>query len=763
MQKVGKMSGSGNEARVQPGRVMIVLKDALVTDDVVYEIADQYGNIKSIHRPGNNQQLIFIQFEDPDSAVEAIEKMRNYPIFRAVDMALRSERFSNDNDNNSGNQTNQNQKPKNFGGKMHHNNMQGNRQKPGHGSFNNSVNNANNNNNSGNTGSEYPNDRSFSSQESDSPPKPIPEIYQPEIPLGCWHCTKMPSFECQCGAYYCDANCQRANWAQHKVVCMPRLVPISYSNQRMLQEAAASKKSASISSGPSQEGFHSQQQQRSGSNDHNSYGGQQQQQQYQNNRTSVTSRLKQPKNQANKTQNSQQQRNGSANSHTNRDLERNSTRDHQQTKNSPEESGKVTQLGNKLQLLKLKKSTSTGKNRILQAGQFPREGSRIKITSSLPSGVVYIYHNNAHNGQSSDYFVLASKLYQAASKAKPLNEIPKIDDVIFAPFQGGFYRGKVLAVKGDQLEVHYPDFGNMETIAWKEAKEIGDEELKWAKYLTFPVKLEGVGMLTSEMKNVLEELEETEELELVKAHEMADSPLKDVVLRRPKETTTLNMQLMELKEQAHRQKVQREEQKERERKEKAQKELEEQKKQEQAAKIADPTNYQPVLFDDSMEIKQLPLDCKQQLLIIDASELLETHIISVIAVDNLAKYGAVVEDCGTLGPADPNPYQPREEGEVVLVLHENDWTRALYDIAEENFMLLDVGIIASVPKGNVRRFPPGLGRVVFNNEVIVENLPVLKKIMTDDKPDSLHGKQIDAWVCESEGGIGLRIIGESPK
>lgn len=122
-----------------------------------------------------------------------------------------------------------------------------------------------------------------------------------------------------------------------------------------------------------------------------------------------------------------------------------------------------------------------------------------------------------------------------------------------------------------------------------------------------------------------------------------------------------------------------------------------------------------------METKQLPMGGPRRLLIIDASDVLETRIISVLAFEEVEKYAAVLDQCNQAGGADSNVYKPTNEGEVCLVLFQEDWSRALYDISDGTFMLLDVGIITSVPAANVRRFPTGLSHVVYNNEVFVES------------------------------------------
>ncbi|XP_055526447.1 uncharacterized protein LOC129719083 [Wyeomyia smithii] len=723
----GKMSA---EQRIQPGRVMIVLTDPLIMDDVVVQIAKQYGIVKSLHRPGNNPHLIFLQYENSDFRMDVIEKLRNYPIFRAVDPALRSERFLNDNsnDNNQANQPRSNTGGKSKGNRTNHQN----KQKGGGNANANGDNYSNGNHYSGG------NDTSFQQMDREcSPQKQVGDIheFQPEIPLGCWFCTRMPSFECQCGAYYCDTSCQRSDWAKHKAICMPRLVPISYSNKRMLMEATASKQNSSLSGSTQSPTI-----QDNSSLDNN-------------NKRSVqnASKKNHPNNMGNKNQNKPQLRNGNDD-----DLDGNGSRQQQsrqETKSSPEDANKVNQLSVKLQRLKLAKSGN--KDRILLPGLFPRVGSRVKISASLSAGVIYIYHNNAGNGESSDYHKLGNKIYNATKDAQSLKQAPRVDDVIFAPFMGGFYRAKVLRAKEDELDIQYVDFGNTGVISWKVAKEIADEDLKWAKYLTFPVKLEGIEMFSKDQKQVLDNYEESVEFELVKTTDVRDSEIQEVVLKQPKETRTLNIQLLELKENLLREKKQQEEQKEREQAEKV---CSEKQPKDVSPKIPNPSNYTPVLFDESIETKQLPLDCKQRVMIIDASELLDTRIISVIGCEYIQQYATVLQNCLQLGPLDPNSYQPMLEGEVCLVLHEADWSRALYDISEDNFMLLDVGIIANIPTANVRRFPTGLSKTVYNNEVIVENMAVLEKMIGDGKPDSIHGKVVEAWVSNSEDGVCVRIV-----
>lgn len=768
----GGGGGAINADRVQPGRVMLILRDALVDDELVYQIALQAGEVKSVHRPQTNRQLVFVQYEQPSDAEHAMTMMRQMPIFKGVDPAIKSERFVNDKSGGSGGNTNNNtpndsfndndQQQRNANMNNQFNKGGGNRQQKGGNNFNMKNNNFKPHNNSMNG------ETNLMTIDFDSPQGPSARTtnYQPKFSLGCWSCTKMPSYECRCGAFYCDDECQRADWPVHKDICMPRLVPISSSNNKILQQALSSSMfSSGVSSGsysPSNrdsQSYYQQQQQQQRQPQYN----QQQQQQNQNNRRGQTNNAAKGGNQ------------GAANQQQNQTQKKDSPRtpsaaqqptDLQQTppkSSPPEETGsdKVNRLGNKLQRLKMAKSGAVTKG-VLQAAAFPRDGSMVKITASLPSGVIYIYHNNGKDGQHSDYMVLTNRLLKAADEASSLKAAPPVDDVIFAPFQGGYFRAKVLAVNGEKLKVFYVDFGNSDTVEWKQSREIADDNMKWAKYLTYPVTLEGVESFSGEMVKLLETLEHMEEFEMVRADVVPGSEVKSVVLKRPKQSLTLNMELMELKERELRERKQREQ--ERLEKERLEKELKA--KQEQAAQkpkvdvqIADPNNYQEVLFDESMEIKQLPSGVTKKLMIIDASEVLETSIISVVAAENVAQYGHVVEQCDIAGTKDKNVYQPTKEGEVCLALHKQEgWSRALYDKSEGNYMLLDVGILTSVPEGNVRRFPPQLSHVVYNNEVLVENLPKLKALMKDGKPEDLHGMMIDAKTAPYEDGVSISIV-----
>lgn len=732
-------------SNIQPGRVMIVLKDAIVMDDVIREIAQKYGDISGMHRPESNPKLCFVQYANPDNALVAIEKLPEFPLFRDVDHARKSERYQE----NHPNDQNQNQNQK----------RQQNKQ-------------SNQNRNDGrNSGNLKRNDGGFNNRNSDmdSPPRQAPVKTQPEIPLGCWYCTKMPNFECRCGAFYCDIECQRLDWAKHKDICMPRLVPISHSNKLILQEAVASKNSSSISSTPyspsspeysgnnnsnnrnqqqqRQQQQKQQQQQTRYNNGGNDFNNQQQQQQYQRNnqQQNVQNRLAAANGPRQNSQQQQQQQNG---------------HDKAGSSNQQQQQQQVNDAASKLQRMKLNKagpSSSPGRKQILEPGRFPAEGSRVKITTSLPSGVLYIYHNNGQHGAQSDFQTLINRLTQAVeSDSRPLQAAPKLDDVVFAPFQDMFYRGKVLAVKGDKIDVQFPDFGNLDTVAWKKCREITNEEVKWAKYLSFPVTLEGVdGPLSKEQKQLVEQLEFEEDFELVKADAVGDSDVRLVVLKRERQNATLNMALVERKEKELRQRRQREEQQAaKERMEKV-----EQEKKEVAAKIVDPAAYKPFIFDDVITAKQLTADKRHRLCIIDASEVFESGLISVIATEDAAHYAAVVEDCERYGQADPNEYQPTVQGEVCLGRYKADWSRVLYD-DEENSLLLDVGTM--VTPDEFRRFPPGLSRTLYNNEVFVENMPLLEKMMADGKPESIHGNTIDAWVAVSDnkedGPLGIRII-----
>lgn len=535
---------------------------------------------------------------------------------------------------------------------------------------------------------------------------------------------------------------------------MPRLVPISYSNKLILQEAVASKNSSSISSTPYYPSSPE-------------YGGNQNSQQQQQRQQQQQPRQQQQQN---------KQQNRFNNENDQNQSQRNSSQQNRLTtnrKNLQNGQDNANEAANKLQRMDLAKSSGTssgGRKRILEPGRFPPEGARVKITTSLPSGTLYVYHSNSPHGGESAYQTLLNRLGQAADNdSQPLQEVPEVDDVVFAPFQGIFYRAKVLAVKGEtKIEVQFPDFGNLDTVVWKECREILNDELKWARYLSFPVMLEGVeGPLSKEQKQLIESLEFEEEFELVKAESVADSEVREVVLKRERQNATLNMTLVELKEKEQRQRRQREEQqlaKERlekaelERKEKER--LEKTEQQDRKEKMVDPASYERVMFDECFTTNQLTPDKRYTLVIIDTSNLLESEIISVIALEDAPKYQTVIEDCERYGPADPNVYHPKESGEVCLGRYKDDWSRVLFDGEGEPALMLDIGSL--VVPDEFRRFPTGLSRVVYNNEVLVENVRLLEKLMKDGNPESLHGSTIDAWVAPTDDGtLGIRIIPKS--
>lgn len=727
-------AGAVSADRIQPGRIMLSAWDGNVDDELVYRITSQYGEVKSVHRPPTNRQLIFVQYEDPSSAAVAIPNLRRLAIFRNVDCAIKSDRFTNDKSGGAGEGSannsinNDEQQPKNMK-YQHHNKGGANQQQKQQRNVNpNEQRNGRIDNMSAGP--------SPSSMEYGSPKMQLQtDSSPPKFSLECLSCNKRPNFECRCGAFYCGLECQRTDWPKHKDICMPRLVQISYASYRIIQLAAASKQ---VNESPN-DSFPSADR-RSQSNGKNN------------------------RNQPNQTN---QQKGG------NKAVPRPQTQQQENRKTSPQNppksspvAEKVSGVTNKLQRLKLAKSivgsaseSGSAVKGVLLPGVFPREGSTVKITASLPSGVLYIYHNNGkEGGQHSDYYTLTNRMFQAVANAKPLTAVPSVGDVIFAPFMDGFYRAKVVSVDGENLEVFFVDFGNSDKVQWRQSREIANGELKWAKFLTYPVSVEGIDSFSPGMIKLLETLEHVEDFELVKAE-----PTKgaiSVVLKRPKQAQTLNMELIELMERELRLK-------EEERAQQIQREakLEQEKKQQQKKqgvrneiKVADPSNYQPVLFDESMDTRQLSEGGPRSLLIVDASEVLETQLVSVVAFEELETYASVMQHCSQAGLADSNVYKPTKEGEVCLVLYQDDWSRALYDISEGNFMLLDVGLIVDVPAENVRRFPPGLSHVVFNNEVLVENLAKLKGMMKDGKPDSVNGMPIDAKITASDIGFTISIV-----
>ncbi|EAT35394.1 AAEL012437-PA, partial [Aedes aegypti] len=137
-------------SRVQPGRIRLTLWDPLLDDHVVGQIAQLVGVVKNFYRPQHNPQWVFVQYEDASVAEQAIAMMKNLPIFKAVDPAIKSERFvkekSDVGGSNMNNNYNDDQQQRNSSMNNQMNKGSGNRQQRGGNNSNNNKSNKNNNN-----------------------------------------------------------------------------------------------------------------------------------------------------------------------------------------------------------------------------------------------------------------------------------------------------------------------------------------------------------------------------------------------------------------------------------------------------------------------------------------------------------------------------------------------------------------------------------------------------------------------------------------
>lgn len=77
---------------VQPGRVMMVLRDSQVDDELVRQIALQAGPLLNMHRAPTKPHLVFVQYEDSSVTDRAIEMMKRFPTFKLVVPALKPKR-----------------------------------------------------------------------------------------------------------------------------------------------------------------------------------------------------------------------------------------------------------------------------------------------------------------------------------------------------------------------------------------------------------------------------------------------------------------------------------------------------------------------------------------------------------------------------------------------------------------------------------------------------------------------------------------------
>uniref|UniRef100_A0A182LUI0 MYND-type domain-containing protein n=1 Tax=Anopheles culicifacies TaxID=139723 RepID=A0A182LUI0_9DIPT len=341
--------------------------------------------------------------------------------------------------------------------------------------------------------------------------------------------------------------------------------------------------------------------------------------------------------------------------------------------------------------------------REIRYSTFPSEGECVKI-SYVTDRMLYVYRigEDANSGQNR-YLDFVKRSVECSRKVtKMLQTAPKVDDIVFAPFDGDFYRAVVKSIEDTRVSVFFPDFGNTQSVEWTEMKEIPDKEIQYGMCHTHAVMLAGVPTFSPLVKAFLSELLELDEFELTKVDEKA---VKTVDMRHVQELYQLSAKVQEL----------------------AKKEQEIQKPVEKetvpTVPIEDPGSYVPMLAEEFLE-HDVPVEEEVQLMIVDASELIKSNQLSLILNSEQDMFGKMMSECERYGNLDPHPYVPECENEALLLHFEGVWCRAMLAAKgdEPQYYMLDIGIIRTIKeKANCRRYPAGLTRKIFVCECVVEN------------------------------------------
>uniref|UniRef100_A0A182PIY6 MYND-type domain-containing protein n=1 Tax=Anopheles epiroticus TaxID=199890 RepID=A0A182PIY6_9DIPT len=555
---------------------------------------------------------------------------------------------------------------------------------------------------------------------------PIPMPMGPGMATVCAACRNNgASFQCfVCGIFYCGEQCQRADWPAHIMQCMPRLVRATNAFVPNIPQMIAPMGA-----------FHGMHEEPGRWN--NSMENVQQRQSVHRNEPVAGSSK----------QSAKGQNTGAlpkvppaCNVPTNV-LKSMAVKRHQEqavpstssetgTPNAqPPNEAKPAKDGSKL-IKRMQQKTAP--KRTIQYATFPLEGENVKI-SYVADSHLYVYRAGLEeNGQSNRYIEFVKRSIECARKVTEfIRSPPKVEDVLFAPFDGDYYRAIVRSVEGAQVSVFFPDFGNTQTVEWNELKIIPDKDIQYGTCYTHAVTIEGVAAFSPMVRQFLTELQEQDEFELTKVNDGTDG--KTVDMRHVRELYQMSDKVQEV---AQMEKL-------------VQGAAALAVKEDAAPKVAvpDPSSYIPVTADDIIS-HEMPMDQEVQLMIVEASELLDSNQLTVILKSDSIAFAKMLNECEQYGAADPNPYQPESESVVFLVHFEGIWCRALVAGMEEEmqYYLLDLGILRTLPgKPDCRRYPAGLTRQMFTSECIVENPEMLRvEGSKEDINVALRGKLLQA-------------------
>uniref|UniRef100_A0A182W1A0 MYND-type domain-containing protein n=1 Tax=Anopheles minimus TaxID=112268 RepID=A0A182W1A0_9DIPT len=378
--------------------------------------------------------------------------------------------------------------------------------------------------------------------------------------------------------------------------------------------------------------------------------------------------------------------------------------------------------------------------KLLQQGAFPEPGCMIKI-SYVADDKIYIYETGfGPNGERNGIEVLIKRTLECAQSVKGcLSVPPTVDDIVFASYDGDYYRAVVKSVENDRAEVFYADFGNSQMVKWNTLKEIPDPKIKYANCLTHCVWIENIASFTPSVKNFLQQLENEAEFLLITVIDVQNAAgVKMVELYHCSEKYYLSAKLRELQIAYP----------------SVKKPLPPKPKSpEKASKwvITNPSTYKPVQIDELTDGSNIEEGKGIELVIVNASDAFTENRMCVATKQNYDLYKAMMEECEMYGKIDPNPYEPNED-EVCLVNTKGVWCRAVTIIAESTntlmLYLVDECISVDDKDIEIRRFPPGMTRQQFGIDCVVENSNFLLKAIGGNENDvsKLCGKLIKADI-----------------
>uniref|UniRef100_A0A182NL69 MYND-type domain-containing protein n=1 Tax=Anopheles dirus TaxID=7168 RepID=A0A182NL69_9DIPT len=561
----------------------------------------------------------------------------------------------------------------------------------------------------------------------------------------CYTCHQHPVWNnCSaCGTFYCDEVCQRADWPGHIVKCMPRLVRsfcpllcpgVGESSQQPMR--------------PPQHTDHTGEQKRAEAKKN----------------TPKPQQL--PKAQPPKATPSNVPTNVLKNLAMKRQQEQAPTvqpsvvpivpngtnqqsvpKSNASKENVPAAASSLNAAPSKMSnlLIRMQAKTVPSVKRTIPYSAFPLEGENVKI-AYVAEKQLYVYRSGLEdNGQPNRYITFVKRSIECARNVHgQLTSSPKVDDIVFAPFDGDYYRAVVLSCGGKeiaesaQVTVYYPDFGNTQTVPhWNTLKEIPDPAIKYGNCNTHAVTIDGVPTFTPAVREFLSGLQETDEFELTKVVNDGDPTVRTVDMRHVQALYMLSEKVREVAMK----RVQEVEEASAKGKNDAEK-----------LEIPDPATYKPVKLDDLIEY-ELEDDIEHELVIIEASELDgEKAQLAVIRKSESLALSNMLGDCEKYGAHDPNPY-PLQLGSVCLVKYDGEWCRALaLSIGDSGLVqcyLLDVALIRELDAETTecRRFPAKMGRQLYVVECTVDNPEMLGAGVDSD---SLRGKIIKATVYHDE-------------